>query len=273
MKFSAVGALGGLALLFASTVALGIEEIIVTTRSKQSSGTVAVVEQRPVIGIRRQADSAIRSVEITSDSLDDGLRRWEVRAMLFAAIDRAKGQGFNIVTGQFAVKEVTRANWQELFPDLARGSDSNYSDNDESWQEDEDVDDEDDDDEDDEENKLKPTFEDDGSTTTLRLKIKTKLEGTIDNVERKISGFVKTVPETGRSQMKPKGPMALTIVDPEQYRDEIYTRVATGAQHAAGFYGAEYGLEVNGLHGNVAWEQVSDTDLFVFIRYTFSIKK
>ena len=148
------------------------------------------------------------------------MRRREVRAMLLDAIDRAQKQGFNIVTGQFTVIEVTRTNWQELFPDLARGSASNYSDDDESWQDD--GDDDEDDYDDDDDSKPKPTFEDDDSTTILRLKIKTKLAGTIDEAERKIATFVKSVPATGRSQMKQKGAMALTIIKPEQYRDEIY---------------------------------------------------
>ena len=250
-----------------------LENIVVTGSRISGRGPVAIVEPRPVIGIRRQADSAIRMVEVTSDSLDDGMRRREVRAMLFDAIDRAKKQGFNIVTGQFTVTEITRANWQELFPDLAKGSASDYSDEDESWQNIDDDDDDDDDDYDDDDSKPKPRFEDDGSKTTLRLMVKTKLVGTIEEADRKIGEFVKSVPENGRAQMKLKGAMSLTIIKPEQYRDEIYKLVASGAQHAASFYGPEYGLEVNGLHGNVAWEQVSDTELFVFIRYNFAIKK
>jgi hypothetical protein len=247
-------------------------EIIVTAMKRQSLAPGVVIERRPVIGLRRQADSAVRIVEITSDSIDEGLRRREVRAMLFAAIDRAKSQGFNIVTGQFTVTEVTRANWKDLFPDLAKGSDSNYSDDDQTWQEDED-DDEDDDDDDDDENKPKPAFEDDDSTTTLRLKVKAKLVGTIDNMDRKIATFVKGVPVTGRSLMKQKGIMALTIINPEQYRDAIYKLIAAAAQHAGEFYGAGYGLEVTGLNNDVAWEQVSETDLFLYVRYNFSVRK
>ena len=264
----------GLATLMPPAMAQdGYEENIVVTGTRiggySGVASIAAAEPRPVIGIRRQADSALRSVEITSDSLDDGMRRREVRAMLLDAIDRAPKQGFNIVTGQFTVTEVTRANWQQLFPDLARGSASDYSDEDESWQEDEDEDD----DSDDDDGQPKSLFEDDGSTTTLRLKIKTKLAGTIDEAGRKISSFVKSVPENGRSQMKQKGPMALTIIKPEQYREEIYRLVSEGAKYAAGFYGPEYGLEVTGLHGSVAWEQVSETDLFVFVRYNFVVKK
>lgn len=268
-------ALGLLALTLSASPALaqdGDAENIVVTGSRISLPgllPVGLAEPRPVIGIRRQADSALRNVEITSDSLDPGMRRREVRAMLLDAIDRAGKQGFSVVTGRFTVTEVTRANWQELFPDLARGNASNYSDDDESWQND----DEDDDEDYDEDDQPKPFFEDDGSETTLRLMVKTRLSGTIDDAGRKIAAFVKSVPENGRAQMKQKGAMALTIIKPEQYRDEIYRLVAAGAQHAASFYGPEYGLEVTGLDNNVAWEQVSETELFVYIRYDFTIKK
>lgn len=250
----------------------GNAENIVVTGSRISRGglvPVAVAEVRPVIGIRRQADSALRQVEITSDSLDDGMRRREVRAMLLDAIDRAGKGGFTIVTGRFTVIEVTRTNWQELFPDLARGSATDYSDDDDSWQ----VDDDDNDEDYDEDDQPKPFFEDDGSTTTLRLMVKTRLSGTIDEAERTIGAFIKTVPENGRAQMKHKGAMALTIIKPEQYRDELYGLIAAGARHAASFYGPEYGLEVTGLDSSVAWEQVSDSELFVFIRYDFAVRK
>lgn len=248
------------------------ENIVVVTGTRLPSSPIAVglPEPRPVIGIRRQADSALRNVEITSDSLDEGMRRREVRAMLLDAIDRAGRQGFNVVTGRFTVKEVTRANWQEVFPDLARGSASDYSEDDESWQ----IEDDDDDDDDyDEDDLPKPFFEDDGDETTLRLMIKTKLSGTIDEAERKIRAFVSSVPENGRAQMKQRGEMALTIIKPEQYRDEIYGLIATGAKRAASFYGPDYGLEITGLDNNVAWEQISDTELFVFIRYDFTVTR
>lgn len=272
MKWLACSLVAGMAIYAMPVQAQdGFAENIVVTGSRIGAGRpVAIVEPRPVIGIRRQADSALRSVEITSDSLDDGMRRREVRAMLLESIDRAQKQGFNIVTGQFTVTEVTRDNWQKLFPDLARGSASNYSDDDQSWQED---DDDDDDDYGDDDDQRKAAFEEDGSSTTLRLMVKTRLAGTIDEAERKIAAFVKSVPENGRAQMKQKGSLALTIIKPEQYRDEIYRLVAAGAQHAASFYGPEYGLEITGLNGSVAWEQVSETDLYVFIRYNFAVKK
>jgi hypothetical protein len=219
--------------------------------------------QPPVIGLKRLADSAVRSIEIVSDSRDEDMRKSEVQAMLLAAIDRAKRDGLFLVTGEFELVEVTRANWKDQFPGLAEKADS----------EDEDDDEEEDYDDEDEDNKPKPGFEDDGSTTTVRLKLKTKLDGSIDNAQQKISRFAKSVPVTGRSQIAQKGGLALTIVKPEQYRDEIYKLIAAGAKHAAEFYGPEYSVDVTGLDDAIAWKQVSNTEVFLYIPYDFSIRK
>ena len=67
--------------------------------------------------------------------------------------------------------------------------------------------------------------------------------------------------------------MALTIVKPDQYREEIYGRVAEGAKQAVGFYGADYGVEVTGLDRAIAWTQVSNTEVFLYVPYSFSVSK
>jgi hypothetical protein len=268
MKKFAFAALGSLTLITAPLIAQddGGGEVVVTgsriTSNSLSSvpipvGTVSY--KPPVIGLKRQADSAVRNVEIVSDSREDGTRRREVQAMLLDAIDRAKKDGLSLVTGDFELVELTRANWQDQFPGLAGKAK-------------EDDDDEDDEDYDDEE-QSQPGYEDDGGTTTIRLKVKTKLEGSIDSAQNKITAFTKAVPVTGRSLMNQQGGLALTIIKPEQYRDEIYKRIADGAKHAVSFYGPDYGLTVNGLDGDIAWQQVSNTEVFLYISYGFSVQK
>lgn len=237
----------------------GAENIVVTAnRLSAPRGGVAVIERRPVIGLRRQADSALRRIEITSDSLDEDVRRKEVETMLLSALDRAKGAGLNLVIGEFVVVEVTRENWQDLFPALVGKSGTQ---------------DDDDDDDDDDNGRTKSRFEDDGSTATLRLMVKTKLTGSIADAERKIGSFIKAVPASGRSEIRQIGDLALTIINPEQYRDEIYRRVAAGSKHASSFYGPEYGVEIVGLDREIAWEQVSNTEVFLYIPYSFKILK
>lgn len=255
MKAFACAVLGCLAFVAGPSFAQdGGGEIVVTGQRISAPGTI--VRPPPVIGLKRMADSAVRTIEIVSDSREADMRKREVQAMLLDAIDRAKRDGFSLVTGQFELVEVTRANWQDRFPALAGKADA--------------TDDEDDDDDDD---KPPPGFEDDGSTATVHLKVKTKLEGSIGSAQQKINGFVKSVPATGRSQIAQKGQLALTIINPEQYRDDIYRRIAAGAQHALSFYGADYGLDVTGLDQAIAWQQVSNTELFLYIPYGFSVRK
>ncbi|MBL0021527.1 MAG: hypothetical protein IPP23_03975 [Sphingomonadales bacterium] len=265
MNKSAVAAFIGFAFCSTPLIAQdddgGMGEVVVTAQrisnslSPISAGAFQPLSP-PVIGLKRQADSAVRNIEIMSDSRDEVMRKREVQAMLLAAIDRAKQGGFSLVTGRLELVEVTRANWQDQFPELAGKA-----------REDEDEDDDDDEDED------SAGYEDDGGTTVIRLRVKTKLDGSINNAQQKITNFVKSVPATGRSLIEQKGGLALTIINPDQYRDEIYRRIAAGAKHAVSFYGPDYGLEVNGLDSDVAWQQVSNTEVFLYIPYSFKVEK
>ena len=261
MKAFACAVLGCLAFVASPACAQdeGSEIIVTGSRISNFRGPVAIA-QPPVIGLKRMADSAVRTIEIVSDSREGHMRKREVQAMLLDAIDRAKRDGFSLVTGQFELVEVTRANWQDRFPALAGKPDA--------------VDEDDDDDDDDDDNtRPPPGFEDDGSIATVRLKVKTKLDGSIGGAQQKINGFVKSVPATGRSRIAQKGQLALTIINPEQYRDEIYRRIDAGSQHALSFYGAGYGLDVTGLDQSLAWKQVSNTEVFLYIPYGFAVRK
>jgi hypothetical protein len=265
----ALGLLASPVLVLAQDDEGGAGEIIVTAHRAESKmpsvmTSLTYLDRRPSIGLRRPADGVVRKIEITSDSRDEDMRRSEVQAMLLAALDRAKREGLSLVTGELEVKEVTRENWRILFPGLASAAE-------EIDEEDEDDDDYDDDD--DENGKVKPGFGDDGSNATVRLMVKTKLTGTIADAQKKIGNFVKAVPATGRSEIQQKGVLALTIVSPEQYRDEIYRRIAGGALHASSFYGEGYKVEVIGLDREIAWAQVSNTEVFLYVPYAFVVQK
>ena len=268
MKTILKAALCGVVLFTAPLIAQddegGVNEVVVTgqriSRNSMSSVdplSIYTPPSPPVIGFKRQADSAVRNIDIVSDSREEDMRRREVQAMLLDAIDRAKTAGFSLVTGQLELVEVTRANWQDQFPELAGKAKEK----------------DDEDDYDDDEDEDQSAYENDSSSTTIRLKIKTKLDGSINNAQQKIAGFIKSVPATGRSLIVPQGGLSLTIINPDQYRDEIYKRIATGAKHAVSFYGPEYGVEVVGLDRDVAWQQVSNTEVFLYIPYSFKIEK
>lgn len=235
-----------------------VENIVVTAnRISGPVGGVPLADRRPVIGLKRKADSVVRTITITSDSREEDMRKREVETMLLAALDMADREGLSLVTGVYEVKVVTKANWRDLFPGLVGKTDS----------------DDEDDDDDDEDGNIAPGFVDDGSEAVLTLKVKTTLTGSIADAQTKITRFVKKVPQNGRAQMAQKGELALTIINPEQYRDEIYRRIAAGTKHAIGFYGPEYGAEITGLDREIKWEQANASEVFLFIPYSFTVRK
>jgi len=236
-----------------------VENIVVTAQriSGPVSG-ISMADRRPVIGLKRKADSVVRTITITSDSREEDMRKREVETMLLAALDMADREGLSLVTGVYEVTVVTKANWRDLFPGLVGKGAS-----------DEDDEDEDDDDE----STVAPGFVDNGNTATITLKVKTKLTGSIAEAQGRITRFVKKVPPNGRAQMAQQGQLALTIINPEQYRDEIYRRIAAGTKHAIEFYGPDYGAEVTGLDREIKWEQANSSEVFLFIPYSFTVRK
>lgn len=188
-------------------------------------------QERPVVGLRRQADSAVLRVMISSDSRDEAARKREIHAMLLAALDRASAAGVELVTGNFELTPVTRANYTEL-PFTGAGR----------------VD-----------------------TSKVDLMVKARLAGSTGSAEDKMAAFIKSVPANGRALMERTGGLTLTIVNPDQYRDTIVKLVAESAAKYAAMFGPGYGVSVSGIDGQVAWSQVSGTEVFLYVPYFYTI--
>ncbi len=189
-------------------------------------------DEQPVIGLKRTADSAIQSVKITSDSREEPVRKREIHAMLEAAINRASASGVELVTGSFELSQITLANYKEL---IFR-------------------------------NGMRP------DTSEVGFFVKSKLAGSTGSAQGRIDSFIKSVPATGRSLIEKQGGLTLTIINPDQYRDQIVKLVSAESLKYARFFGDDYGVEVNGLDGQLAWSQASGSEVFLYIPYRFSIK-
>jgi hypothetical protein len=189
-------------------------------------------QERPVVGLRREADSAVQRVMISSDSRDEATRKREIHAMLLAALDRASAAGIELVTGNFELTVVTRANYQDLVFSGAGRVD----------------------------------------TSKIDLMAKAKLAGSAGTAQQRLDTFVKGVPPSGRALMEKLGGLTLTIVNPDQYRDTIVKLVADHARRNAAMFGPEYKVSVSGIDGQVAWSQVSNTEVFLYIPYNYTIE-
>lgn len=189
-------------------------------------------EEKTVIGLKRRADYAAQPVWIVSDSRDEDVRRQEVYAMLKAAIDRAKGAGVELVYGDFELKPITLANYRDLVPRRAGRND----------------------------------------TSQISFFVQKRLNSSTADVDKTISDFIKSVPATGRSLMEKRGNLNLTIVGPDQYRDQIVKLIAAESKKYAGYFGSGYGVEISGLDKALIWTQVSASEVFLYLPYRFTVR-
>jgi hypothetical protein len=228
-------------LLAAAVFAAGVTPLIAQPADAPGLGEVVVTanrlnaryaqQDRPVVGLRRQADSAVMQVAISSDSRDMADRKREIHAMMVAALDRAAAAGVELVTGNFELTPVTKANYQELPFNSAGRVD----------------------------------------TSQVNFMIKVKLAGSTVAAEQRLSAFVKSVPGSGRGVIDKTSGLTLTIVNPDQYRDAIVKLVADNARHYAALFGTDYAVQVNGIDAQVYWSQVSGTDVFLYVPYRYTI--
>jgi hypothetical protein len=233
MKLRLLGALALLALPSAAAIAQSdkansMGEILVTA-NRLNAGYAQ--EGRPVIGLRRPADSAVVTVSFSSDSRDEATRKKEIQTMLATALDRAPAVGVELVVGTFELRPLTKANYQEQ-PFLYAGR----------------ID-----------------------TSKVDIMVKTTISGSAQAAQDRVTAFVKALPRNGRGAIDNYGGLTLTIVNPDQYRDAIVTLVAEDARHNAAIFGPDYAATISGIDGQIFWSQVSPTEVFLYLPYRYTI--
>ena len=206
----------------------GLGEVLVT--ANRSNARYAL-QDRPVVGLRRQADAAVMAVAISSDSRDEATRKKEIHAVLLAALGRAPAAGVELVSGGFQLMPVTRANYAELPFQWAGRAD----------------------------------------TSKVELLVKVRLAGSAAAAEKRLSDFIKAVPKSDRGVIDKTGNLTLTIVDPDQYRDQVIKLVADEATRNAAIFGPEYRYNISGIDSQLSWSQVSSTEVFLYLPYRYNI--
>lgn len=192
-------------------------------------------ESRPVIGLYRPADYAILDVTIAGDTRDLDKRRAEIMDMVKSAIELAPKFGVELATGAEIVEPLTLANYRNL------------------------------------------GFRNDNRPDTDRTSflIKVKLGAGVDGVavRDRIRKFIKAVPPVGRAEIRGgNDEFTLSIVGPDQYRNQILDIIAADAKSVSGRLGADYGVEVKGLDRPVEWSRAGLTDVFLYVPYNMVVR-
>jgi hypothetical protein len=234
MRVLARVALMVLAVVSASAGAqdLNEAEIIVTgSRVRMSNvedGIESIAAAPPAVGLRRRADFALLPVVVAGDTRETAARREEILAMVRNAIQLAGRSGVELATGDFIVTPLTLDNYRTL----AMVSDG------------------------------RPDSE------QVRFYVKTRLGAAAEEANaavRRLEQFVRTVPASGRAEMRAAGPLTLSVVGPNQYRGQILDLIAQDARAVAARFGPEQAIEAHGLDRPVEWQRSGATELFLYI--------
>lgn len=186
----------------------------------------------PVIGLRRKADFALLEVTVTGDTRDAAKRHEEMYAMIRGAIQLADRRGIQLATGNTVVEPLTLSNYQQL---------SFKSDN-------------------------RPDSE------RVTFLIKTALADTdAKTATAKMDSFIKAVPPVGRALIQADDELTLSVVKPDQYRQQIVALVAADANATAAQFGSDYAIEARGIDRPVEWSRAGLTDVFLYVPYQLNV--
>jgi len=222
------------AALAAATPALS-QEIVVTGSRVRGGGYFDNSAPAPVLALRRTADFAVQQVTVTGDTRDPDKRRDEIYAMVKGAIALADKYGVQLATGETIVEPLTLANYRNL--PLAKDDDR-----------------------------------EDTEATHFLVKAPLSQGADARAALDRIAKFVKEVPAVGRAEMEADGDLTLSVVNPEQYRPQILALIATEAEANATRFGADYGVEVQGLQNRVQWGRASLSEVFLYLPVSYSVR-
>jgi hypothetical protein len=182
----------------------------------------------PSVGLRRRADFALLPVMISGDTRERDPRREEILTMVRSALALAQRSGIELAVGDFFVVPLTNDNYRTL------------------------------------------SFIGDGRPDSERVMffIKTRLGASAEEANAAITRleqFVRSVPSAGRAEMRAAGPLTLSIVAPDQYRNSLLDQIATEARAIAARFGPDQRIEARGLDRPVEWRRAGITEVFLYI--------
>lgn len=219
------------AVLMLSASALAQEDEIVVTAARYADSDYAQTVVIPHITLTRRADNLVTTVRVVCDTRDATLRDQELRQSLRDLIATAAASGGTI---SLSVGDTVLVPFDETMIEK-----SIYSDG-------------------------RP----DTSVANVVVKTAIKADDTYDAAVARVRAFVAATPKTGRTEVLADGRWDLTLVGPENNRQELIGLIAADARQAAGLFGGSFAVEVDGLHNPIAWYQTGPLELDLYIPYT-----
>lgn len=223
--------------LFWTATCLCLAATPLVAQDEDWSGTYLVSTQPgqrtapPVIGLKRKADDLVMMVSFTSDTRDALARSNEIYAMLLDALTKGGAAGLTLSTGNPVLVPLTRDNYRSIPMGWAGREDTSKAD----------------------------------------VYVSVPLAGTPAEAEKRVDAFVKSLKREGRGTIYKAGSRMLAVRSPEQYRAQIVELIAADVRVSAEAFGPDYRGVIDGIDKPVQWSQVNDSDVFLYLPYTYRI--
>lgn len=219
------------AALLVASPAVAQEEGYDYVASSPQPGAAQQRSAQPVIGLRQRADFLVVQVSLTSDSRDATVRKTEIHTMLLDALAKAPGANIELATGAPVLTALTRENYQTVNLTWAGREDTSKTD----------------------------------------IMIKVPLSASAAETEKRVDAFIATLKRSGRGTIYKAGGRQLALRNPGQHREQIVRLIAADARANAEIFGPDYRAIVDGIDRQVQWTQVSDTEVFLYLPYTYRV--
>lgn len=111
-------------------------------------------------------------------------------------------------------------------------------------------------------------------TSYADLKVKTDIpRGDVEayKLVRKLDDFVESLEGVGRTTISTQENVAVSVINPFQYRDEVRQKVLNEMTSTLSELGPNYVIIPKGLDNNVTWTRSGDLNLKFYIEYQYKI--
>lgn len=111
-------------------------------------------------------------------------------------------------------------------------------------------------------------------TSYIDLRIKTavpKKNASGPELVARIRKFTASIKKVGRTLIEDQGEIAISIVNPDQYRSTVLKLVTDEIKTVTAQLGPGYKVQLTGISEPLTWVQAGPLDVFLFIPYSYTV--
>jgi hypothetical protein len=189
----------------------------------------------PGVIYKRTGDFLLLEVNISNDTRDEEQRKKEIYATLKNAIANAKKDSsieLSLVEEGFVIP-LTLENYQIELRDGSRQD-----------------------------------------TSEANIRVKTKISDQENDPTKlldKLKQFTSTVPVNGRTEFTAVGSVDVSVVNPNQYRQQILDLIAKDIKSVTGMLGDDYKVVIEGIDKPVEWVRSGPLQLSLYVPYSYKV--